>query len=199
MNFDIRKSLPMLIGVGLVVVLGMMTCTSYNKAVTLDEGVKQAWSKVETQYQRRADLIPNLVSTVQGYADFEKSTLTAVIEARSKATSITIDPSNMTEESFRKFESAQQGLSGSLSRLLVAVEQYPNLKANENFLSLQNQLEGTENRIATERKNFTESVNVYNATIRRFPMAMFAGMFGFSPKPYFQAETGAEKAPKVQF
>lgn len=198
MNFDLKKFMPLII-LGLVSVLGLSTCRSYNKAVGLDEGVKKAWSQVENQYQRRSDLIPNLVNTVKGYADFEKSTLTAVIEARAKATSVTVDPSNMSEEALRNFDKAQQGVSSALGRLLVSVEQYPDLKANQNFMDLQKQLEGTENRITTERKNFNESVNEYNATIRRFPMALFAGMFGFSPKAYFQSVAGSEKAPEVKF
>lgn len=198
MNFDLKKFMPLII-LGLVGVLGLSMCGSYNKAVGLDEGVKKAWSQVENQYQRRSDLIPNLVNTVKGYADFEKSTLTAVIEARAKATSITVDPSNMSEESLRNFDQAQQGVSSALGRLLVSVEQYPDLKANQNFMDLQKQLEGTENRIATERKNFNESVNGYNASIRRFPMALFAGMFGFTPKAYFQSVAGSDKAPEVKF
>lgn len=198
MNFDLKKFMPLII-LGLVGVLGLSMCGSYNKAVGLDEGVKKAWSQVENQYQRRSDLIPNLVNTVKGYADFEKSTLTAVIEARAKATSITVDPSNMSEESLRNFDQAQQGVSSALGRLLVSVEKYPDLKANQNFMDLQKQLEGTENRIATERKNFNESVNEYNASIRRFPMALFAGMFGFTPKAYFQSVAGSDKAPEVKF
>lgn len=198
MNFDLKKFLPIIVVV-FAAILVMNMCSSYNGAVNLDEGVKKAWSQVENQYQRRADLIPNLVNTVKGYADFEKETLTAVIEARSKATSVTVDPTNMTEESLRNFDQAQQGLGGALSRLLVAVERYPDLKANQNFMDLQKQLEGTENRIATERKNFNESVNAYNATIRRFPANIYAGMFGFMPKPYFQSVAGADKAPEVKF
>jgi LemA protein len=198
MNFDLRKFMPLII-LGLVAVLLLSMCGSYNTAVGLDEGVKKAWSQVENQYQRRADLIPNLVNTVQGYANFEKETITAVIEARAKATSVTIDPSNMTEESLKNFDQAQQGLGGALSKLMVVSERYPELKANANFMDLQKQLEGTENRVALERKNFNESVNDYNASIRRFPMALFAGMFGFSPKPYFQSQAGSEKAPTVNF
>ena len=198
MNFDVRKLMPLIV-LGLVAVLLLSMCGSYNSAVGLDEGVKKAWSQVENQYQRRADLIPNLVNTVKGYADFEKETLTAVIEARAKATGMTIDPSNLTEESLKNFEQAQQGLSGALSRLMVSVERYPELKANQNFMDLQKQLEGTENRIAMERKNFNEAVNGYNSSIRKFPMALFAGMFGFTPKPYFQSQAGAEKAPTVDF
>ncbi len=198
MNFDFRKFMPLIV-LGLIAILGFSMCGSYNKAVGLDEKVKKSWSQVESQYQRRADLIPNLVNTVKGYADFEKSTLTAVVEARAKATSVTVDPSNLTEESLKNFESAQQGVTSSLSRLLVSMERYPDLKANQNFLDLQNQLEGTENRISTERKSFNETVNEYNASIRRFPMNVFAGIFGFSPKAYFQSVAGSEKAPSVQF
>ena len=198
MNFDLKKFMPLIV-LALVVILGFSMCGSYNKAVGLDESVKKAWSQVENQYQRRADLIPNLVETVKGYANFEKETLTAVIAARAKATSVTIDPSNMSEESLRNFDQAQQGVTSALSRLLVSVEQYPDLKANANFMDLQKQLEGTENRISTERKNFNEAVNGYNATIRRFPMNIFAGMFGFSAKPYFQSVAGSDKAPQVKF
>ncbi len=198
MNFDVRKFMPLIL-IGLAVVLLFSMCGSYNRVIGLDEGMKKAWSQVENQYQRRADLIPNLVETVKGYANFEKETLTAVIEARAKATSVTIDPSNMTEASLKNFDQAQQGLSGALSRLMVSVERYPDLKANANFMDLQKQLEGTENRISVERKNFNEAVNGYNASIRRFPSNLFMGMFGFTPKPYFEAQQGADKAPSVNF
>jgi LemA protein len=185
--------------IGLVAMLLFSIRGSYNSAVNLDEGTKKAWSQVENQYQRRADLIGNLVETVKGYANFEKETITAVIEARAKATSISVDPSNMSEEQLKNFEQSQQGLSGALGRLMVVAERYPELKANANFMDLQKQLEGTENRVTQERKNFNEAVNGYNATIRRFPSNLFMGMFGFTPKPYFQAQTGSDKAPKVQF
>ena len=171
----------------------------YNNMVTQEETVKTAWGQVENVYQRRADLIPNLVNTVKGYAEHEKSTLENVVNARAKATQTTIDPTNMTEADIQKFQAAQGELSGALSRLLVTVEQYPDLKANENFLTLQSQLEGAENRIATERNRFNETAKVYNTYIRRFPQSLFAGLFGFAAKPYFAAEEGAERAPEVQF
>jgi len=172
---------------------------NYNKMVTLDEGVTNAWAQVESQYQRRADLIPNLVNTVKGYADFEQETLTAVVEARAKATSINVDPSNLSPQSIAQFEEAQQGLSSALSRLLVTVERYPDLKANQQFQQLQVQLEGTENRIAVERRNFNTTVQNYNTTIRRFPQNIIAGILGFHQKDYFESTAGAEKAPEVKF
>jgi LemA protein len=195
---DFRKFLPWIVLVlGVVVVFS--ACGSYNTAVGKDEAVKKSWSQVENQYQRRSDLIPNLVSTVKGYANFEAQTLQAVIEARSKATQTTVDVSKLSMENIQQFEQAQGALSGALSRLLVTVERYPDLKANQNFLDLQKQLEGTENRISVERKNFNESVNDYNAYIRRFPTNLLVGLFGFSQKGYFQSTQGAEKAPAVQF
>jgi len=154
---------------------------------------------VETQYQRRADLIPNLVNTVKGYADFEQETLTGVVEARAKATSVQIDPTQLTPEKLAEFQQAQDQLSGALSRLLVTVEKYPDLKANQNFLELQAQLEGTENRISVARKKFNESVQGYNTSIRTFPNNLFAGWYGFVAKGYFEAAAGAENAPTVQF
>lgn len=195
-----NKSLITIIAViGIVLILVLWGSSRYNSLVTKEEGVTAAWSQVENVYQRRADLIPNLVSTVKGYADFEKSTLTAVIEARSKATSVTIDPTKLNESNIQQFQQAQDGLSSALSRLMVVVEKYPDLKANQNFMDLQAQLEGTENRIATERRNFNQAAQDYNTQIRRFPSNIFAGLFGFDKKAYFQAETGAEKAPEVQF
>lgn len=170
-----------------------------NTAVTMQEDAKTAWSKVESAYQRRNDLIGNLVKTVKGAADFEKSTLAAVIEARSKATSTTIDPSNITPENMAAFQQAQNGLSGALSRLLVTVERYPTLKANQNFLELQSQLEGTENRINVERDRFNDAVNVYNKHIRLFPGTILAGILNFDAMARFKADAGAEKAPDVQF
>lgn len=167
--------------------------------VDKDETISQKWADVETQYQRRADLIPNLVNTVKGYADFEQETLTQVIEARSKATSINIEAGDLTPENIAKFQAAQSQLSGALSRLLVTVERYPDLKANQNFLELQSQLEGTENRISVARKNFNESVQDYNKYIRQFPRVIYAGWFGFETKGYFEADAGAENAPTVQF
>lgn len=172
---------------------------SYNSMVTHDEEVKTAWSQVENQYQRRMDLIPNLVNTVKGYATHEKETLEGVVSARAEATKTTIDPSNLTEESMKKFQAAQGELSSALSRLMVVLERYPDLKANQNFSELQAQLEGTENRISVERKRFNETAQSYNTYIRSFPTNILAGMFGFQPKAYFSAESGAEKAPKVEF
>jgi len=182
-----------------VLILGFVGCGKYNGLVQKDEVVKESWAGVESQYQRRADLIPNLVNTVKGAADFEKSTLTAVIEARSKATQTTINADQLTPENIAKFQAAQDQLSGSLSRLLVSVEQYPNLKANQNFLELQAQLEGTENRISVECGKFNTVVKDYNQEVRTFPTNLFAAVFGFSQKGYFTAAPGSEKAPTVQF
>jgi len=163
------------------------------------EAVTAQWSQVENVYQRRADLIPNLVATVKGYADFEQETLTAVIEARAKATSVNIDPSKLDASSIKNFQAAQDGLSSALSKLMVVVERYPELKANQSFLELQSQLEGTENRIAVERKKFNESAQDYNTYIRKFPNNMVAGMFDFEKAEYFEADEGAAEAPKVEF
>ena len=167
--------------------------------VKLDENVKGKWGAVQSQYQRRTDLIPNLVATVKGAANFEKSTLTAVIEARAKATSVQVDPTKLTPESIEKFQAAQGQLSQALGRLMVITENYPNLKSNENFLGLQAQLEGTENRINVARLDFNTAVQDYNSKIRTFPANLTAKMFGFAEKGYFQAEAGADKAPKIQF
>jgi len=172
---------------------------TYNKMVEKDEAVTAAWAQVENVYQRRADLIPNLVNTVKGYAAHEQETLQSVVEARAKATSVTIDPSNLNAASIAQFQAAQDGLSSALSRLLVSVEQYPDLKANQNFLDLQAQLEGTENRIAVERQKFNETAREYNTYIRRFPQNIFASLFNFEKKAYFEAQSGAEKAPEVHF
>jgi len=189
--------------IGVILVIALLTIfpaiSTYNKMVSMDEGVKSAWSQVENVYQRRLDLIPNLVNTVKGAANFEKSTLTQVIEARAKATQVTVDPSKMTEQNFKQFQEAQGNVSSSLSRLLVTVEQYPQLKATESFKELQSQLEGTENRIATERRRFNEVAQQYNAYIRTFPKNMIASWFGFQQKPYFIAEKEAAKPPSVQF
>lgn len=193
-----RKWLP-LVFIGLVLVLGFNMCSTYNTLVQKDEQVRKAWSQVENQYQRRMDLIPNLVETVKGYADFEKSTLQAVVEARANATRVTIQADELTPENLQRYEQAQGALSSALGRLLAVAENYPNLKANENFLNLQNQLEGTENRISVERKNFNEVVGQYNSYVRRFPTNLYAGMMGFSQKAYFQATPGAERAPQVKF
>lgn len=171
----------------------------YNGMVNEDENVNLQWGEVENQYQRRLDLIPNLVNVVKGYASHEKETLEGVIEARAKATQTTIDPSNMTEEQLANFQKAQDGLSGALNRLMVVVEKYPELKANENFLQLQAQLEGTENRITVARKSYNDAATIYNKLVRRFPNNMLAGIFGFSVRPQFKAQEGAESAPMVQF
>jgi LemA protein len=186
----------------LVVVVGLIVISAfrgYNGMVPRSEKVDEQWSNVENSYQRRSDLIPNLVNTVKGYADFESKTLTAVIEARSKATSIQIDPKNLTPANMKQFQEAQAGMTGALSRLMVVAEQYPNLKANQNFLDLQAQLEGTENRISTERRKFNEMARDYNTFIRMFPKNIWAGLFKFTKKPYFEATEGAEKAPEVKF
>jgi LemA protein len=167
--------------------------------VELDEQVSSQWSQVENVYQRRADLIPNLVNTVKGYAQHEQETLTGVIEARSKATSVNVDSKNLTPESLEQFNQAQEGLTSSLSRLMLVVERYPDLKANENFLDLQAQLEGTENRIAVERRKFNEVTQSYNAYIRKFPQLIYAGMLGFDKKIYFEARQGADQPPVVEF
>jgi LemA protein len=174
-------------------------CGGYNRLVDLNEQVSTAWSNVENQYQRRADLIPNLVNTVKGYAAHEQETLTEVTEARANATRVTIDPSNMTEEDMRRFQEAQGQLNSALSRLIAVAESYPDLKANQNFLELQAQLEGTENRIAVERRNFNESARLFNSEIKKFPMVLFAGMFGFKYRPYFETAPGTEQVPQVQF
>ena len=170
-----------------------------NNMVAMEEGVSSSWSQVENVYQRRADLIPNLVSTVKGYAAHESETLTAVVEARAKATSVTVDPSKLSAESIQQFQQAQGQLSSALSRLMVVVEQYPELKATQNFRDLQVELEGTENRISVERKKFNDVALTYNTYIRRFPQSFLAGMFSFQIKPYFKSEEGAEKAPQVKF
>ncbi|SEM29649.1 LemA protein [bacterium A37T11] len=188
-----------LFGVICLFAVASLSSCSYNTLVKLDENVKSSWAQVENAYQRRADLIPNLVNTVKGAADFEKGTLTAVIEARAKATSTTIDPSNLTPEAIEKFQASQDGLSQSLSKLMVVVEKYPDLKANQNFRDLQVQLEGTENRISTERRAFNEATQEFNAKLRSFPTNITAGWFGFKEKGYFKAAAGSDKAPTVAF
>jgi len=184
-----------------LVVLGIVSwgTKTYNQMVTMQEGVTSQWGNVENQYQRRADLIPNFVNTVKGAATFEQETLTKVIEARAKATQVTIDPTKMTAENMQQFQAAQGELSSALSRLMVVVEQYPELKATQNYRDLQVTLEGTENRIAVERRKFNETAQTMNAYIRRFPQNIIAGMFGFTAKPYFESMEGAEKAPEVKF
>jgi len=171
----------------------------YNNMVTMNEGVTSQWGNVETAYQRRADLIPNFVNTVKGAANFEQTTLTQVIEARAKATQVTIDPTKMTAENMQQFQQAQGQVSSALSRLMVVMEQYPELKATQNFRDLQVQLEGTENRISVERRKYNDMAREFNAFIKRFPQNFLSGMFGFSAKPYFEAQQGAEKAPEVKF
>ncbi|GGF28557.1 LemA family protein [Echinicola rosea] len=194
-----KAIIPILI----LVVVGVFVYTkavgTYNQFVQTEEDINGKWAEVETQYQRRADLIPNLVNTVKGYADFEKETLEGVINARAKATSINLNADELTPEKVAQFQQAQDQLSGSLSRLLVAVERYPDLKANQNFLDLQAQLEGTENRIAVARRNFNQSVQAYNSNLRTFPNNIFAGWYGFEKKGYFEAAEGAENAPTVEF
>ena len=193
------KNKTLWIIIAVVLVLFFWVRGVYNSLVTQDESVKTAWSQVENQYQRRLDLIPNLVNTVKGYASHERETLEGVINARANATKTTIDPSNLNEETMKQFQAAQGELSNALSRLMVVVERYPDLKANQNFLELQAQLEGTENRISVERKRFNETAQSYNTNIRSFPTNILAGMVGFQPKAYFAAESGAEKAPTVEF
>jgi len=195
-----KKSWIILIIVLLVVLIIYSSFKgSYNKMVLLSENVTKQWSNVENVYQRRLDLIPNLVSTVKGYADFEKETLTQVIEARSKATATTIDPNNITAENLQQFQEMQGALSSALSRLLVVVERYPELKANQNFLELQAQLEGTENRISVERRKFNETAQTYNTFIKQFPKNIYASIFNFKEKAYFTAEKEASEVPKVEF
>ncbi|MEG0517617.1 MAG: LemA family protein [Bacteroidales bacterium] len=195
-----KKGLIVLIVIA-VVVLGLFLWVknTYNSLVKMDEGVNGAWSQVENVYQRRADLIPNLVATVKGYAAHEQETLEGVVSARSKATQMTVDANNLTPEALEKYQKAQGELGSALGKLLAITENYPDLKANQNFLELQSQLEGTENRIAVERQKFNEAAKVYNTTIRQFPRNIFAGMFGFEKKPYFESAQGAEVAPKVEF
>ncbi|MDP2187071.1 MAG: LemA family protein [Sphingobacteriaceae bacterium] len=192
MKIALRLSLFALIPV-------LLSSCGYNSMVSKDEAVSSQWANVETAYQRRADLIPNLVSTVKGYADFEQETLTQVVEARAKATSMNVDASKLDASTIEKFQANQAQLSGALSRLMVVVEKYPDLKANQNFLELQSQLEGTENRISVERRRFNEMVQDYNTYIRKFPNNLIAGMFSFEQRGYFKSDEGSDKAPKVEF
>lgn len=182
-----------------VVIAAVWAVTGYNGLVKADEAVSNAWSNVENQYQRRADLIPNLVNTVKGYASHEKETLDAVISARTRATQVTVDADNLTPEKLQEYQKAQGEVGAALGRLLAITEAYPDLKANQNFLELQAQLEGTENRISVERRNFNDVAKSYNTSIRTFPRNLLAGMFGFEKRPYFEAQEGAEQAPVVQF
>ena len=194
-----RRFLPWIIGAVVIFVIYSWVKGINNTAVTLNQNIEQSWGDVQTSYQRRNDLIGNLVNTVKGYAEHEKSTLTAVIEARAKATSVTVDPSNITPEQLAAFNSAQSGVSSSLSRLLVSVEQYPNLKADQSFLKLQDELASTENQILTARTRYNEAIKPFNNSILTFPRSLFAKMFGFKEKPYFESITGADKAPDVEF
>ncbi len=183
----------------LLAILAMKTCGGYNTAVSKDQGVKQAWAQVENVYQRRADLIPNLVNTVKGAANFEQTTLEKVIQARASATQMKVDASNLSPEQIQKFQAAQDGLSSALGRLMVVSEQYPQLRANEQFMKLQDELAGTENRITVERKNFNGAVQDYNSAILTFPTNLLVGMFGFKEKGYFTATPGSERPPEVKF
>lgn len=195
----IKKNLGLVITIAIVAVVLIWGVSGYNGLVSMDEGVQNKWADVETQYQRRADLIPNLVNTVKGYAAHEKETLEGVVKARSEATSVKVDPENMTAEQMAQYQKAQNGVSSALSKLLLVVEKYPDLKANQNFLELQSQLEGTENRITVARRDFNGAAKEYNTAIRKFPKNILAGMFGFEKKAYFEAQEGTEKAPEVQF
>ncbi len=195
-----KKSWIIIIAIAVVLfLLYGWTSNSYNEMVNKSEAVKAQWSQVENVYQRRADLIPNLVNTVKGYATHEKETLEGVVEARAKATSVTIDANHLNPQALQQFQKVQDGLSQALSRLMVVVERYPDLKANQNFLELQAQLEGTENRIAVERRRFNLETQAYNVYIKLFPGNILASLFGFTEKPYFKAEKGAEKVPQVKF
>ena len=196
MKIKRRKFIHLLLLAG---ILPLFSSCGYNRMIELEESVTAQWAQVENVYQRRADLIPNLVNTVKGYADFEQETLTGVIEARAKATSVTVDPGNLNTEAIQQFQAAQEGLSSALSRLMVVVERYPDLKANQNFLDLQAQLEGTENRIAVERRKFNDTTRNYNTYIRRFPALITAAIFGFDQKAYFEAAEGTETPPTVEF
>ena len=191
-----KSSIILIVIAVLAVIWGV---SAYNGLVTMDENVNTEWANVETQYQRRADLIPNLVNTVKGYAAHESETLESVIAARSKATQITIDPANLTPEKLAEYQEAQGAVTSALGKLLAISESYPDLKANQNFLELQAQLEGTENRINEARRKFNNVAKEYNTAIRRFPKSLLAGMFGFDKRPYFEAEEGANKAPEVKF
>lgn len=185
--------------VAVVAIIAIWAISGYNSLVSMDENVSGQWSNVETQYQRRADLIPNLVNTVKGYAAHEKETLEGVIAARSQATQIKVDPTDLTPEKLTEYQKAQGAITSALGKLLAITENYPDLKANQNFLELQAQLEGTENRINVARKNFNDAAKAYNTAIRRFPKNLLAGMFGFDKRAYFEAAEGAEQAPQVQF
>ena len=194
-----KKNKTLIIIIGVIAILSIWVTVVYNGLVSSEENVNNQWANVETQYQRRADLIPNLVNTVKGYATHERTTLEAVIAARSSATQIKVDAENLTPEKLQQYQKAQGDVTSALGKLLAITENYPDLKANQNFLELQSQLEGTENRINVARKDFNDAAKEYNVSIRRFPRSIFAGMFGFQKKSYFEAAAGTENAPKVQF
>src|SRR5574344_457830 len=194
-----KKNKTLIIIIGVIAILAIWVTVVYNGLVSSEENVNNQWANVETQYQRRADLIPNLVNTVKGYAAHEKTTLEAVIAARSQATQIKVDAENLTPDKLAQYQKAQGDVTSALGKLLAITENYPDLKANQNFLELQSQLEGTENRITVARKDFNDAAKEYNVSIRRFPRSIFAGMFGFQKKSYFEAAAGTENAPKVQF
>ena len=198
-NWKEMKKKSTIITIAIVAVVAIWAVSAYNGLVNLDEGVANKWGDVETQYQRRADLIPNLVNTVKGYAAHEQETLESVIAARSNATQIKVDPENLTPEKLAEYQEAQGQVTSALGKLLAITENYPDLKANQNFLELQAQLEGTENRINVARMNFNEATKKYNTAIRRFPKNILAGMFGFEKRSYFESQDGAETAPQVQF
>ena len=193
------KRIGLLIVIGVIVIIGFMGCNGYNGIVKQDENVKKAWNNVEAEYQLRSDLVDNLVNTVKGAANFEQETLTKLVEARAKATSVNFTADQLTPENIAKFQAAQGQMTGALSRLLAVVENYPNLKATQNFLQLQGQLEGIENSIKNSRKVFNDAINLYNTKVRSFPMNIFAGLFGFKAKEGFKSDAGAEKAPEVKF
>lgn len=194
-----KSTINLLIVIGVIVIVAFLVMGRYNQLVRLNETVKSQWGNVENQYQRRADLIPNLVATVKGYAAHESETLESVIEARSRATQMTIDPANLTAEQLQAYQNVQGELGAALGRLIMLQENYPNLKANENFMNLQVQLEGTENRIATERTRFNQIAGEYNTKRKQFPNNLLAGIFQFTETPYFTAEEGSHEAPQVQF
>lgn len=194
-----KKNKGLIITVVVIALVALWGISSYNGLVSMDENVSNQWANVETQYQRRSDLIPNLVNTVKGYAKHESETLESVMAARSQATQVKIDPSNCTPQQLAAYQKAQGDVTTALGKLLAITENYPDLKANQNFLELQSQLEGTENRINVARKDFNDSAKKYNTSLRRFPRNIIASMFGFEKRAYFEAEAGAEKAPKVEF
>lgn len=194
-----KKNKGLIITIVVIVLVALWGISSYNRLVGMDENVSNQWANVETQYQRRSDLIPNLVNTVKGYAKHESQTLEAVMAARSQATQVKIDPSNCTPQQLAAYQKAQGDVTTALGKLLAITENYPDLKANQNYLELQSQLEGTENRINVARKDFNDSAKEYNTSLRRFPRNIIASMFGFEKRNYFEAEAGAEKAPKVEF